>query len=95
MQVVGSGVYEPGYPNVRIIHTEHIGAVKEVQGDGFLVARTLRCDVWVPVRAVKGVTRNKVTVGVLVDRMDEMGWLNPRWTPDRQEHVRGVRTEVW
>lgn len=58
-----------------------VGLVKEVRGEDFLVDRTMRRDVYVPLEAVQGVATDvapeRVILGVSAEQVGEMGWAEP------------------
>jgi hypothetical protein len=67
---------EPGMQVVTLDGSE-LGRVKEVRDGAFLVDRSLRRDVWVPFDAVQSVTDRLVTLNVLADDVNDMGWESP------------------
>jgi hypothetical protein len=62
------------------LDNQRIGRVKEVQGDTFLVDRTMKRDVYVPLEAVQNVTPDGVILNVESGQVDNMDWANPPLT---------------
>lgn len=54
-----------------------VGTVEEVQSDDFLVSRTLRRHVYVPLDAVQHVVDTLVALNIPDHQVDHMHWPNP------------------
>jgi len=56
---------------------KHIGAIKEVRANDFLVNRRLARDVYVPFGAIQRVTGEGITITVDAGAVNDQGWSNP------------------
>jgi Uncharacterized protein conserved in bacteria (DUF2171) len=57
---------------------DKVGELKRVRADDFLVDRSMRRDVYVPVNGVKELTDdNRIVLDIPADQVDEMDWPKP------------------
>lgn len=57
-------------------HGDHVGTVKDVRADDFVVDRTLQRAVAIPKDAVRNVTGNTIELTIPADRVENTDWQN-------------------
>lgn len=55
----------------------HIGTVKEIRDEDFLVDRKMKRDVYVPFNAIQNVDDGRATLIIPAEQVDTMGWQRP------------------
>ncbi|HET8629213.1 MAG TPA: DUF2171 domain-containing protein [Thermomicrobiales bacterium] len=57
-------------------HGDHVGTVKDVRADDFVVDRMLQRAVAIPKDAVRDVTGNTIELSIPADRVENTNWQN-------------------